>query len=326
MSSTAENTYSIQPGRTLHHTHNIHNNPETPSSAVSLQSCHLVGMESIFPSWLTFPQVSSFNMPATYGSQLITPSTPYIPRTTSPVVHREKTIKLSPSRQSPIFSQFTEDDGYGGSKYNEPMKFKDSTLQVASPDSAFSGVPFFCPDPYFGSYGVSGTSGTASGHTSVSSPPSNHPHQSPNLNSSGGFSNGSRGSRQPTPQSNNNYRTNNAPILIAPNPASLRKDSTGGYRQNSLSSGYPSQHSTPRSQGPQQMPFHHQEHINALPSSGSRKRKTPDYVLDQDSLASGDLTAEETLLLKLTQDEQLPWKEVASVFNEKMNRDMKVPA
>lgn len=326
MSSTAENAFSIQPGPTLHHTHNIHNNPETPSSAVRFQSCYLVGIEFIFPSCLTFPQVSSFNMPATYGSQLITPSTPYIPRTNSPVVHREKAIKLSPSRQSPIFSQFPEDDGYGGSKYNEPIKFKESTLQVASPDSGLTGATWYCDNPYFGSYGVSATAGTTSGHTSVASPPSNQPQQSPNLNSSGGFSNGNRNSRQPTPQ-NNNYRTqNNAPTLIAPNPASLRKDSTGGYRQNSLSSGYPSQHSTPRSQGPQQMPFHHQDHINALPSSGSRKRKTPDYALDPDILAAVDLTTEESLLLKLTEKDQLPWKEVASAFNEKLNKDMKVPA
>ncbi|CAG8958442.1 hypothetical protein HYFRA_00011119 [Hymenoscyphus fraxineus] len=296
MPPNAENTYNTQPGRNLHHNHNINNNPETPSSAVS-----------------------SFNMPAAYNSNLITPSSPYMQRTASPVIHRENSVKLSPSHQSPVFSQFHDDDGYGAPKFNEPMKFKDSNLQIASPDNGFTGSPWICETPYFGSYGVSATNNTPSGNTSISSLPSIQPHQSPDLNSSGGFSTESRESRQPTPQSA--YRTHQTPILIAPNPATLRKDSGGVYRQNSISSTY-SQSSTPRTP----MSFHHRDNFNTLRSNGSRKRKSPDNCIDPDTL-SVDLTVEESLLLQLTdRKEHLPWKEVASVFNEKMGKGLKVPA
>jgi hypothetical protein len=65
--------------------------------------------------------------------------------------------------------------------------------------------------------------------------------------------------------------------------------------------------------------------MSTLSSSG-KKRKTPEAGLEGDILLSSDLTYEEHLLLQLTEQEQLPWKEVAIRFNEKTGKVMKVPA
>ncbi|EPE24589.1 hypothetical protein GLAREA_08441 [Glarea lozoyensis ATCC 20868] len=299
MSFTGENTYtSIQPARTLHH---ANNNPETPYSAVS-----------------------SFNLPVTYDSSLVTPvsmsASPHVPRTTSsPNSSKEKPIKMSPV--SPTYLGFQEEDGFGATRFhNEPMKYKDppNALYVSTPESTFPASPY--PEPFFGNFGVS----APTTRNPAPSPPL-HPHQSPSLHSAGGLSNDSRNSRQPTP--GQAYRSHNqTPILIAPNPASLRKDS-GVYRQNSIQSNH-SHGSGSHSHGLPQMhysPQHHDSHM--LPSSGSKKRKSPDSGLDHE-YANGNqqMTGEEQLLLRLTDQLNLPWKDVMARFNDETGKSMKVPA
>lgn len=234
---------------------------------------------------------------------------------------KEKRIKLSPNSESPTFHLFGDDEDFGHSKFNPPMKHKDS-LQVFSPENSFPVSPLVCPEPFWGSYGVSAT--PLSTVTSTSSPPML---SSPNLNSASSVSNDSHHSRQPTPSQNNHTygAHNSAPILIAPNPSTLRgatKQENGPYRQNSLQSDI----STPRSQEPTQVAFI--DSMNSLASSGSgeRKRKSPEAGFEDEYLASDDLTYEEHLLLQLTEQDQLPWKEVAVRFNEKTRKQMKVPA
>ncbi|KAF4633216.1 hypothetical protein G7Y89_g4898 [Cudoniella acicularis] len=299
--------YSIQPGRTLH-------TPQTPYSAVS-----------------------SFNLPVHYDSSLMTPVTmsesPSVPTKSPSPMHKEKRIKLSPSGVSPNYALFcTDEDDFGGARYsNAPMKHKEASkaMHASTPESTYPVSPYICADPYWGSFGVSATPGSA--RDSISSPTMQH--QSPNLNSAGSVSNDSRNSRQPTPgrQSTSSYRSHNqAPILIAPNPSSLRtKDGSGSsYRQNSVHS---NQSSTPRSQGPPQGQFLDQGHQSMIPSyssisSGSKKRKTPDSSLESEVTLSGEVSFEEQLLLQLTDQDQLPWKEVMSRFNERTGKNMKVPA
>jgi hypothetical protein len=318
MSSMGEPIYSIQPRRTLHNPPDI-----TPYSAVCFQKCCSVIQPQYLRIFLTPNKVSSFNLPARCDSSLMTPIS--MPESTSapkpsPTM-KEKHIRLSPTSESPTFHLFGDDEDFGTSRYNQPMKHKE-TLQVSSAENSFPTSPFVCPEPFWGSYGVSAT--PASAQTSVSSPPML---SSPNLNSAGSGSNESHHSRQPTPSQNTmTYGAHNsAPILIAPNPSTLRgaiKQEHGPYRQNSLQS----DDSTPRSQGPTQRAF--LESMSTLSSSGSggRKRKSPEAGLEGDVLFPSDLTYDEHLLLQLTEQDNLPWKEVAARFNEKTGKQMKVPA
>ncbi|TVY90915.1 hypothetical protein LAWI1_G008029 [Lachnellula willkommii] len=295
MPSMAEAVYSIQPSRTLHNPPDL-----TPYSAVS-----------------------SFNLPVHYDASLTTPiSMPdSTPKTRPSPAMKEKRIKLSPTSESPTFHLFGEDLDFGHSKFNPPMKHKDS-LQVFSPENSFPVSPLVCPEPFWGSYGVSAT--PLSAVTSTSSPPML---SSPNINSASSVSNDSHHSRQPTPSQNNHtYGAHNStPILIAPNPSTLRgatKQENGPYRQNSLQSDV----STPRSQGPTQVAFIDSMSSLASSGSGERKRKSPEAGFEDEYLTSDDLNYEEHLLLQLTEQDQLPWKEVAVRFNEKTGKQMKVPA
>ncbi|TVY28293.1 hypothetical protein LHYA1_G003702 [Lachnellula hyalina] len=294
MPSMTEAVYSIQPSRTLHNPPDL-----TPYSAVS-----------------------SFNLPVHYDASLITPisMSDSTPKTRPSPTMRDKRIKLSPTSESPTFHLFSDDEDFGHSKFNPPMKHKDS-LQVFSPENSFPLSPLVCPEPFWGSYGVSAP---LSAVTSNSSPAML---ASPNHNSASSISNDSHHSRQPTPSHNNHTygAHNSAPILIAPNPVTLRgavKQENGPYRQNSLQSDV----STPRSQGPTQVTFI--DSMSSLGSSGSgeRKRKSPEAGFEDEFLSSDDLTYEEHLLLQLTEQDQLPWKEVAVRFNEKTDKQMKVPA
>jgi hypothetical protein len=234
---------------------------------------------------------------------------------------KEKAIKMSPA--SPTYLGFQEEDGYGSTRFhNEPMKYKDppNALYVSTPESAFPASPY--PEPFFGNFGVSATN-----TRNAAAPPPLHPHQSPSLHSTGDLSNDSRSSRQPTPGQQGGYRSHNqTPILIAPNPGSLRKDS-GVYRQNSLQSDH-SNGSASHAQGLPHMSSysHHQQDSHMLPSSGSKKRKSPDSGLDHEYSNDKSMTSEEQLLLRLTDQLQLPWKDVMARFNEETGRSMKVPA
>ena len=247
-----------------------------------------------------------------------------MPTKPPPMLRRDPEIKLSPSTLSPNYQLFCTDDEFEASKFhNSPMKLKDpsATLHISTADKdiSFPQSPFMCSTPYYGSFGVSAT--PQSGRTSNSSPSIN---RSPHVRSAGGLSNDSRRSRQQTPaQSATSYPGNSqAPILIAPNPLSLRpakQESGPPYRQNSLQSNQ----STPQSQGPPQGQFPDQQ-LASLPPR--RKRKTPPTDYDSETALDGKCNFEEKVLLQLKEEQGLPWKEVAAKFNERTGKEMKVPA
>lgn len=63
-------------------------------------------------------------------------------------------------------------------------------------------------------------------------------------------------------------------------------------------------------------------------ASQKRRRSSPlgNLPVDQRPSTSPYLTEEEQLLLKLKQDERLPWKEIAHRFELAFNRTFQVPA
>lgn len=139
------------------------------------------------------------------------------------------------------------------------------------------------------------------------------------------MSNDSHHSHHEIPQSATSYRSNNqAPILIAPNPLSFRPATKEGgpYRQNSNQSSQ----STSQTSGPTRA---YPEPLRSLaPGRGRRnqKRKSPPRTLHEDIIQSGELSAEEQLLIQLAERDNLPWKEVAAKFNKATGKDMKIAA
>lgn len=249
---------------------------------------------------------------------------PSMPTKAAPMLHGDPDIKLSPSIASPNYQIFCSDDDFGLSRFrNPPMKLKDpsGTLQISTADKdiSFPQSPFLCSSPYYGAFGVSATS--QSRRTTESSQNLN---RSPHLSSSGGSNSENRGSPQENRAPNSNaYRgAAQAPILIAPNPLSLRPATTlegNLYRHGSLHSNQ----STPRSQGPSQGYFHELP-SNSLPPR--HKRKTPPIDdLDTEILLDGKASTEEKLLLELD-NQGFSWKEIATKFNERTGKEMKVPA
>jgi hypothetical protein len=122
-----------------------------------------------------------------------------------------------------------------------------------------------------------------------------------------------------SPRINQSYLGHNqAPVLLStPNPLSLRavsKDDGKDYRHGSLQPVSPS--STTHSS--------FAESIGPLPSR--RKRKPLRDSQDGEVVLSGEMTPEEQILMQLTAQENLPWKEVAARFKEQTGKAMKVPA
>jgi len=260
--------------------------------------------------------------------------------------NKSRDLKLSPgSISSPDFPLFGADDDFG-SRLSAPMKQKDegSPLKISTSDSNFPISPYLCASPYWGSFGVSATPKSARPSNGISSP---------NLNRSPphGSSSTSNEQNRSEPSNPQSYRVQNtAPILIAPNPLSLRpatrpaeapyrdnsyRDSPSRHRQDStvsLSSvtngmqalGAHSQGPSPqytdqyRSNSSTPMP------LGAIPSR--RKRKSPPRGLENDLVLSGEISQEEQVLIELVDNEALPWKEVAQRFNELTGKNMKVPA
>lgn len=319
-----EPAYQLHVRRTQHYGQDW-----TPQSACTPYSA--VGFLSELDATLEFLdsqlQVSSFNLPAQYDSSLITPVTltqsPSLPSRIAPASLEDKEIKLSPVVSSPDYQLFSGDEDYRAG----PMKHKSPTgnLQISTSDSSFPASPYPCVSPYWGAFGVSAT--PASGNSATHSSPSMNPsslNRSPNVNSAGGTSQDSRRSRQPTPgQSATSYRSQTqAPILIAPNPLTLRGATRPGdcpYRSDHLQS----LGSTPGSNGSTQGAF--SEPLGSLPAR--RKRKTPPRNASEgEIILSGEISHEEQVLMQLAEQEDLPWKEVCQRFNELTGKNMKVPA
>ncbi|ATZ49878.1 hypothetical protein BCIN_05g02770 [Botrytis cinerea B05.10] len=288
--------------------------------------------------WTPYSAVSSFNLPAHYDSTLITPITmapsPNISSRPAPTA-RERDIKLSPSMESPDYPLFGGgEDDFGSRLGSAPMKQKGPSSNNAKIPTSEPNYPtsptLFCTSPYYGAFGVSATpkSGRAAELTS------------PNMNTSPQSTNPSamsadlRRSRHATPaQSPESYRVNNpAPILIAPNPNTMRPATRPGdmpYRDNMQYGRHDSMHSmhsiaTPINSYHSTPPQYPEQQIAPIPNR--RKRKGAPTHLDGDILFHENISHEEQILMQLSDVEGLAWKEIAKQFNERTGRSMKVPA
>ncbi|PQE29913.1 ER lumen retaining receptor protein [Rutstroemia sp. NJR-2017a WRK4] len=286
--------------------------------------------------WTPYSAVSSFNLPAQYDSSLITPITmapsPNATSRTSSSM-KDRDVKLSPSMDSPDYPLFGGDADDFGSRLNPPMKQKETSSRSMKAPTTTAGdgypgsnSPLFCATPYYGSFGVSATPKTGRS-AELSSPSLN---LSPHSTSATGGAGDLQRTRQPTPQS---YRVQNtAPILIAPNPQTLRGATRPGempYREsyrhdsinsmNSISTSMNSLASTPQAYQDNSM-------MQLGPLPARRKRKSPPRQLEGELLLSGEISHEEQVLIQLADQEALPWKEVAQRFNEMTGKNMKVPA
>ena len=247
-----------------------------------------------------------------------------MPTKPPPILQRDPGIKLSPSILSPDYQLFCADDDFESSRFpSSPMKLKDPSanlhISTVDKDISFPPSPYMCSTPYFGSFGVSAT--PQSGRTSTSSPSLN---RSPHVQSAGGHSNDSRRSRQETPaQSVTSYGGSaSASIIITPSPVNFRPDMVDDgstYGQISLQSNP----SIAQSQGAPQGHLTNQP-LNSVPPQ--RKRKTPPLDEDPEMFIDERCNFEENVLLKLKEEQGLPWKEVAVKFNEQTGKDMKIPA
>ena len=203
------------------------------------------------------------------------------------------------------------------------MKLKDPSgiLHMSSADSSFPASPYICPEPFYGSYGVSATPVSGRSESSPALNPS--PAQ---LHSAGGLSNGSSSfKREPrAKQSPSSYGTQNqAPILIAPSPAALRsatKQDGGPFRQNSLQS----TSTGPGSATLAQAPF--SEAGNHLPPRGKKRKSPPQDLREKNIVLADERTEEEEYLLELSLGKQLKWKQVQEQFNQAFGKNMQVAA
>lgn len=321
--------YHLQPGRTQNLEQNL-----TPHSAVCSSAQYFDSWKPVECTTTELYQVSSFNLPAAYDSSLITPvsmtSSPNIAARSAPASRRDLDSNLSPLI-SPTSYQLGWDPESYGPAYGQPMKHKDRSvaLQLSTVDQVFPPSPSYmvAPNHYFGHYTVSAPLSARTSNSSPSVQQSPHLQNSPNMQSAGGLSNSSYHSMHSSSQNGSMFRQSNpAPILIAPNPNSLRaatvKQDYGTSRQDSMSCN----RSPPSSYGPIQRTF--PEPLASLPSRGkkSHKRKDPPSPYYDEIASFGDLNDGERLLLQLTTRDHLQWKEVAQKWNKAMNLDKSVAA
>ncbi|KAF7902508.1 hypothetical protein EAF00_002411 [Botryotinia globosa] len=284
--------------------------------------------------WTPYSAVSSFNLPAHYDSSLITPvamaPSPNISSRPAPTV-RERDIKLSPSMESPDYPLFGGgEDDFGSRLGSAPMKQKDPSSNNSKIPTSESNYPtspaLFCASPYYGAFGVSATPKT--GRTAELASPNMN--TSPHNTNSSAMSSDLRRSRHATPtQSPESYRVKNpAPILIAPNPNTMRPATTRPgdmpYRDSLPYSRHDSMHSMHSLNSYNSTPPQYQEQLAPLPTR--RKRKGAPTQLDGDILFHENINHEEQILMQLSEVEGLAWKEIAKQFNERTGRSMKVPA
>lgn len=264
-------------------------------------------------------QVSSFNLPIQYDSSLVTPvsltqSHPIL-APASLASQKDLDIKLSPSQMSPTYPWLGCDDDYDEVHKPSEMKHKDppGTRRISTSDSSFPPSPVVCYTPYFGQFGVSATPVSASSSSTSIIP-------SPRLNAANVLNNGDKHpGRNPSPRMHHGYLGHAPPTVLLSTPDSLAlrpssKESGRDYRQSSL------QPASPRS-------MTHSSSLEPLgPLPSRRKRKPLRETRDGDVVLSGEMTTEEQILMQLTEQQNLPWKEVAARFKEQTGKAMKVPA
>lgn len=191
-------------------------------------------------------------------------------------------------------SSYTSDSRHRDRNEDIQLHSPNHGLPIQSSNHGFPPSPSF--PPYFGNYGVS-----MPVPTTVTTLPGVH--HTPLLESADGYPH----------RDNSFYRPSPAPVLIAPNPQSLKQ---GPVEQEYMSYGHdplsPTE-SSPRSQGSD----HYQQETKPLMSkkkaSGKRKTDPPYETL----LAMGDMTPEEQTVLRLHVKENRPWREVAEGFKER---------
>lgn len=270
-------------------------------------------------------------MPVNYGSTLVTP----VSMTSSPALttksmpsNSEPDIKLSPGSLSPTYGIYSPDSDFD-SKFNPPMKHKESSgvLHISTSDNFFPpGSPYVCSSPYWGNFGVSAPSQSAK-----TSDSSSNFHQSPHMQSSGGYSSNDYYSRNQTPAlSASSWRSSATPIQIAPSPSSppilqaptpstlkpaTSRYNTGGRRQHSTDS---NRMSRPFQKSTQQnyAPISHC-HSSKVHKTNSKRSKTPSGFYEK-LMAAADLcevTDQERVLLQFAVRDNLPWIELRDKFN-----------
>lgn len=277
------------------------------------------------PPKLTPFQVSSFNLPAQYDASLITP----VSTTRSPFAmsrgsrQRDRDMKLSPTVLSPDYLTYSGDDDFKSqspSKTKTPMSAPSTRASSSYPNS-----PLVCRSPYWGSFGVSAPATSTSRRSA--SPPA--PDESP-ITSAGAFSTDCRASRQVTPlppltTTSYHLAPVQAPILIAPNPSSLRAASRSSadsdYRHDSIASIV----STATASSQATNPRDYELDDASVSSPPRRKRKTPPHQPGVAEMSS-EISHEDQILIQLSEKESLQWKEIAQRFNEMTGKNMKVPA
>ena len=195
------------------------------------------------------------------------------------------------------------------------MKHKDppGTRRISASDSSFPASPVVCYTPYFGQFGVSATPVSATSSSTSIVP-------SPRMNPASSLSGGEKApGRNASPRMNQNYLSHPPPtvLLSTPDSLSLRQsphDDNRDYRQASL------QPASPRSMTNSSC----RETLGPLPNRRKRKPLRDDH--EGEVVLSGEMTTEERILMQLTEQQHLPWKEVAIRFKEQTGKSMKVPA
>lgn len=248
---------------------------------------------------------------------------------------RDRDVKSSPSMESPDYPLFGGDaDDFGSRLSAAPMKQKDPSSHPARIPTSESHYPtspaLFCTSPYYGAFGVSATPKT--GRSAETKSPNMSP--SPQNTSSSAMSADVQRSPHATPaQGPGQYRVHNtAPILIAPNPSTMRSATRPGempYRDglpHSRHDSLTSMHSIPTSINSHGAPPHQYSEQQIAPLPTRRKRKASPVQLSGDVIYQGEINHEEQVLIELSNMENVPWKEIAKRFNEETGKAMKVPA
>jgi hypothetical protein len=206
------------------------------------------------------------------------------------------------------------DDGNNSSE----MKHKDppGPLCISGTDSSFLASPAVRYTPYFGQYGVSTTNVSPSGSstTMLSSPIIGSPNHIGSVDKPP--------TRIPSQMNQSYISQNQPPLLSMPNLLSLRTavgENNPDYCRSPLQPS-PLQPVSLRSTTHLPPP----ETMRPLPRR--RKRKPIRSFSDREAVLSGEMTAEEQILMQLTEQKNLPWKEVAIRFKEQTGKLMKIPA
>jgi hypothetical protein len=293
----------------------------TPSSAVRYNTTTQIDVRhgSLDDLYLRDPQVSSFNLPLRYDSTLTTPVSlnAESPATQGKNINESQWGRVD---HSSMYQQLRHHDGLYVSANSMSMKSKNHTvtLPVSDTDSMLSMSPFLygspstdsipCPPtPYWGSNFMVSAPQETSASTSTTSP-------------------------EPRISQNQNLASNNraqAPILMAPNPSSLRPrqnthDENRAQTQQQVQSMEPNikvhqQYQSQQQIQPQATTVIKRESTPMSNVRPKRRRRSAPPVEGRKPLSKDDLSEEDKVLLHLRglkEEEKFPWSELTARFNK----------